>query len=707
MAAPAPASTPGIGLSSVTRLTQRSDLFFAICLVSILAVLILPVPGALLSVLIAANLSLATLVLMVSIYTKEPLEFSTFPSLLLVTTLFRLSLNVASTRLILLTGTGGSVIETFGEFVVGGEVVVGLVIFLILVIIQMVVITKGAGRISEVAARFTLDAMPGKQMAIDADLNAGLISEKDARERREKIASEAEFYGSMDGASKFVKGDAIAGLIITVINLIAGIIIGMTIMGLDFSTAVTTFSILTVGDGLVSQIPSLLIAIGSGMLVTKARSDKNIGQELTKEFFIKPKAIAVAASMILFLVLVPGMPFLPFATISGLMWLLYHKVRNNESEEAAIQQQQEKVEEEEVEEKIEDLIATDRIGIEIGYRLIPLVDKDRNGTLLDRITALRKQLAREQGLLIPPIRLKDNIQLGPNAYRIMIYGNEVATGELMSDRLLAIDGGNVAGALQGIETKEPAFGLDAVWIEQSRRGEAEGFGYAVTDPASVFITHLTQVLGKHAADVLNREDVQTMLNSMKREVPALVKDVEENVKLGQVQKVLALLLDEHVPLTNLEKILEVISDDPKADPAQLVEQIRIHIGPSILQSHLDQGRLYAIIFDPATEQRFAQSIVSAQQGSGLGIAPTEASSLVDKLGELMQEASTSGHEAVLLCTAPLRRHLRQIVHRFLPDLPVVSYSELGSGIQVEVIGSVNLSGQQQEAQVENETPAVS
>ena len=703
MAASAPASAPQAALSSVARLTQRSDLFFAVILVSILAVLILPIPGAFLSVLIAANLSLATLVLLVSIYTKEPLEFSTFPSLLLVSTLFRLSLNVASTRLILLTGTGGSVIETFGEFVVGGEVVVGLVIFLILVIIQMVVITKGAGRISEVAARFTLDAMPGKQMAIDADLNAGLISEKDARERRDKIASEAEFYGSMDGASKFVKGDAIAGLIITIINLVAGIIIGMTILGLDFSTAVTTFSILTVGDGLVSQIPSLLIAIGSGMLVTKARSDKNIGQELSKEFFVKPKAIAIAASMILFLGLVPGMPFVPFAVISAAMWFLYYKVRNNEYEEAAIAQHQEKQEEEEVEEKIEDLIVTDRIGIEIGYRLIPLVDKDRNGTLLDRITALRKQLAREKGLLIPPIRLKDNIQLGPNEYRVLVYGNVVASGELMADRLLAIDGGNVAGALQGIETKEPAFGLDAVWIEQSRRGEAEGFGYAVTDPASVFITHLTQVLAKHAPDIINREDVQTMLNSLKRDVPALVKDVEENVKLGHVQKVLTLLLDEQVPLNNLEKILECISDEPKADPANTVEQIRIHLGPSILQQHVDNGRLYAIIFDPATEQRFAQSIVSAQQGSGLGIAPNEASSLVDKLGELIQEAGAGGHEACLLCTAPLRRHLRQIVNRFIPELPVISYSELGSGIQVEVIGSINLSGQNPEATIHKDS----
>ncbi|NRA38429.1 MAG: flagellar biosynthesis protein FlhA [Planctomycetes bacterium] len=680
-------------VSSVSRLSNRSDLIFAAILLSILAILVLPIPGPVLSILLACNLSLAIMVILVAIYTKEALDFSTFPSLLLVTTLFRLSLNVASTRLILLTGTGGSVIETFGEFVVGGDIIVGLVIFLILIIIQMVVITKGAGRISEVAARFTLDAMPGKQMAIDADLNSGLISEKDARERREKISAEAEFYGSMDGASKFVKGDAIAGLIITGINLIAGIIIGMTSLGLDFSSAAERFSVLTVGDGLVSQIPSLLIAIGSGMLVTKASSDKSVGQELSREFLLKPKAIAIAAFMVLLLGLIPGMPFIPFAIISGALFYTYRTVRGNEEEEAQLQADVEQEEEgKNAEENIEDLIVTDRISIEIGYRLIPLVDKERDGTLLDRITSLRKQLARERGLLIPPIRLKDNIQIPPNAYRIMVYGNEVASGELMPDRLLAINGGASATALQGIETKEPAFGLDAIWVEHNRRGEAEGLGYAVTDPASVFITHLTQILNQHASDILNREDIQKMVDSLKRDVPALIKEVEENVKLGHIQKVIACLLDEQVPLNNFEKILECICDDTNADAQQIVENIRVHLGPSIVRNYTTDGILYSIIFDPATEQRFAQSIINAQHGSGLGIAPLEASSLVDSIKEFIQEANAKGCEATLLCTAPIRRHMRQIINRFIPELPVLSYSELGSGIQVEVLGTINLNG---------------
>ena len=532
--------------TSLGRLTKRSDLVFAVAMIGILGILVLPLPASLLSMFLALNLTLAAMVLLVSLYTKEPLDFSTFPSLLLVTTLFRLGLNVASTRLILLEGQGGSVIEAFGNFVVGGNLVVGMVIFIILLVIQMVVITKGAGRISEVAARFTLDAMPGKQMAIDADLNAGIISEKEARERREKVTSEAEFYGSMDGASKFVKGDAIAGLIITIVNLVAGIIIGMSLMGMPFSEAVQRFSLLTVGDGLVSQIPSLLIAIGSGMLVTKARSDQNIGQELPRQFFLQPKAIAVTAGMVICLGLVPGMPFLPFAIIGCMVGALAWFVKDLDTEMAMVEQSEEQEAEEEArkeqEEKVEDLINVDRIGVEIGYRLIPMVDRERGGQLLERITALRKQLAREDGLLVPPIRVKDNIQLPPDTYRITIGGDEVGRGTLQLDRLLAIDSGAITAPIQGTPTKEPAFGLDAVWVEEGRRGEAEALGYAVTDPASVFITHITQLLQRNAAAIVNREDVRTMLDSLKKEAPVLVSEIDENVKLGKVQKVIASLL---------------------------------------------------------------------------------------------------------------------------------------------------------------------
>ena len=682
---------PSLLLTSAERLSRRTELMFAIGVVGVLAILILPLPAPLLSALLAVNLSTSLLILLVCIYAKEPLEFSAFPSLLLITTMMRLGLNVASTRLILLTGEGGSVIETFGHFVTGGNFVVGVVIFLILLIIQLVVVTKGAGRVSEVAARFVLDAMPGKQMAIDADLNAGLISEKDARERRAKISSEAEFYGAMDGASKFVKGDAIAGLIITIINIVAGFIIGMTMMNMTASQSLHTFTLLTIGDGLVSQIPSLLITIGSGLLVTKARSDQTVGTELAREFFLKPKAIIVTSAMVLFMGFIPGMPLFPFALLSAALFGVWQLVKNSDQEKVENTAKDEKAAEKKPDEKVEDMLAGDRLGVEIGYRLIPLVDKDRGGTMLDRITTLRKQLARELGMLIPPIRIKDNIQLAPTAYRVLLHGQPMTKGELYPDRLLAIDGGGVSTPISGIATKEPAFGLDAVWIESSRRAEAETAGYTVTDPASVFITHLTQVLKSNAANLLNREDVQAMLTSLKRDAPVLVKDIETNAKLGTVQKVISALLEERVPITNLEKILETVADQPGADPLVIAENARARMGRNVVAPYVNaQGKMHAVILEPATEQRLSQALVAATQGGGLGIAPNEASSLVDQLGKTTQEALASGNDPVLLTTASLRRSLRQITSRFFPDLAVLSYSELAPGIDVEVVGTIAL-----------------
>ena len=687
----AQAITPNVMLTTAQRLSRKTELVFAIGVVAIMAILILPIPAPLLSALIAINLAASLMILLVAVYAKEPLEFSAFPSLLLITTMMRLGLNVASTRLILLTGTGGSVIETFGDFVVGGNFVVGVVIFLILLIIQLIVVTKGAGRISEVAARFVLDAMPGKQMAIDADLNAGLISEKQARERREKISSEAEFYGAMDGAGKFVKGDAIAGLIITIVNIVAGFIIGMTMMNMSAGTALETFTMLTIGDGLVSQIPSLLIAIASGLLVTKARSNDTIGTELAHEFFIKPKAILVTAGMVLCLGLVPGMPLFTFILIAAGLLSIWRLVRHNEEEKASIADKSQQEAEKRPEEKVEDMLVCDRLGVEIGYRLIPLVDKDRGGTLLERITTLRKQLARDLGILIPPIRIKDNIQLAPIAYRVLLHGQAMASYELHPDRLLAIDGGGISHPVHGITTKEPAFGLDAVWIEPGRRAEAEAAGYTVTDPASVFITHLTQVLKSHASVMLNREEVQAMLNSLKRDAPVLVKDIEANAKLGVVQKALAALLEERVPITNLEKILETIADQPTADPLAIAEHARARMGRNVVAPYLDPtGKLFAVILEPATEQRLSQAMLAANQGGGLGIAPNEASTLVDQLGKHTQEALASGHDPVLLTTATLRRSLRQITSRFYPDLAVISYSELVPGINVDVVGTLTL-----------------
>jgi flagellar biosynthesis protein FlhA len=687
MANAAPA--PTLLMTTLERVAKRTEAIFALGLVGIIAILLVPLPAGILSALIGLNLALSMLIFLVCIHVKEPLEFNAFPSLLLVTTMFRLGLNVASTKLILLTGTGGSVIEAMGHVVVGGNFVVGVVVFCILLVVQLAVVTKGAGRISEVAARFVLDAMPGKQMAIDADLNAGLINEKEARARREKIAMEAEFYGAMDGASKFVKGDAIAGLIITVTVICAGFVIGMAQMGLDASTSLKTFALLAIGDGLVSQIPSILITIGSGMIITKTRSEETAGSALAREVFLKPKPLAIAGGVIMAMGLIPGMPLLVFAAIGGGMMALAYTLRGAEGEAAEAKAKAEVSAQPQPEEKPEELLPSDRLGVEIGYRLIPLVDKDRGGQLLDRITTLRRQLAREGGLLVPPIRIKDNIQLPPNCYRILVHGQEMARYELFPERMLAIDGGGVSGALQGQTTKEPAFGLDATWIDSNRRGEAETLGWTVTDPASVFITHLTQVLRANAHQVLNREDVQGLLAALKKDAPALVKEIETGSKLGTVQKVLGHLLEERVPINNLEKILEAVADAPTADPALLAEQARSRMGRAVVGPHLDpQGRLNAIIFDPTTESRLSSSLGNSGAGQ-IAVSPAEASALIDQIGRCLQESSALGRDAVLLTTAGLRRQLRQITSRFHADLAVLSYSEIGT-VPVEVVGTVAL-----------------
>ena len=681
-------AAPTLG-TTLERVAKRTEAIFALGLVGIIAILLIPLPAGILSALIALNIAISLLIFLVCVYVKEPLDFNAFPSVLLVTTMLRLGLNVASTKLILLTGTGGAVIEAMGNVVVGGNFVVGIVVFVILLIVQLVVVTKGAGRISEVAARFVLDAMPGKQMAIDADLNSGLITEKEARQRREKIAMEAEFYGAMDGASKFVKGDAIAGLIITIVNIAAGFVIGMAMMGMDASTALKTFALLAIGDGLVSQIPSILVTIGSGMIITKTRSTETAGAALAREVFLKPRPLAIGGGVIIAFGLVPGMPLLIFAIIGGAMLALAYALRNAHTEQAEAEAKAEAKAVPAPEEKPEEILPSDRLGVEIGYRLIPLVDKERGGQLLDRITALRRQLARDGGLLVPPIRIKDNIQLPPNTYRILVHGQELARYEIFPERLLAIDGGGVSAPLRGQATKEPAFGLGAWWIETERRGEAETLGYTVTDPASVFITHLTQVLRANAHQVLNREDVQGLLAALKKDAPALVKEIETGAKLGTVQKVLGHLLEERVPINNLEKILEAVADAPTADPAQLAEQARNRMGRAVVSPHLDsQGRLNAIIFDPATETRLSSSLANAG-GNQIAISPAEASALIDQMGRCLQEASALGRDAVLLTTAGLRRQLRQITSRFHADLAVLSYSEIGT-VPVEVVGTVNL-----------------
>ncbi|MCA9319481.1 MAG: FHIPEP family type III secretion protein, partial [Planctomycetes bacterium] len=544
----------------------RNEAILGFGVISMIFVLIIPLPPMMLDVLIAVNIAFATLVLLITLGAREALELSTYPTLLLLTTLFRLSLNVASTRLILLKGQAGEVIQAFGDFVVGGDLVVGVVIFIILLIIQFVVITKGSGRISEVAARFTLDAMPGKQMAIDADLNAGMITEEDARDRREKIAFEAEFYGAMDGAGKFVRGDAVAGLIINIINVVGGVIIGVS-QNLEVSAALQKYSILTIGDGLVSQTPALIIAVSSGILVTKSSSKEQFATDFSLQLLRNSRALGIGAAAIGMMAFIPGFPSLPFLGIAvAIFFARKHTIRVTAEAEAAEKKSLLAPEPEEdgpelTPEALGRLLLVDRMGIEIGYRLIQMVDADKKGGLLDHIGMIRRQFAREQGMVVPAIRLRDNLSLEPNEYRVLIAGQTVARGRLYPGHLMAMNPGMVSDEIQGIQGEDPTFGLPAVWIKESQRSEAEMFGYTVVDPVSVLVTHLTETIRVHAADLLTREDVQTLLDRLKESAPTVVKELVPDVlNMGEVQLVLQDLLRERIPIKNLPAILETLAD---------------------------------------------------------------------------------------------------------------------------------------------------
>jgi len=674
------------------KLVKHSDVALAAAVVLVLVVLVLPVPPALLDVLLTINISCSIVILLVTLNASESLEFSTFPSLLLFVTLFRLALNVASTRLILLKGYAGEVISAFGDFVVGGDIVVGLIVFLILVIIQFVVITKGAGRISEVAARFTLDAMPGKQMAIDADLNAGLISEDQARERREKIAREAEFYGAMDGASKFVRGDAIAGIIITVINIVGGIVIG-AMHGLAIDQAVKTYSILTVGDGLVTQIPSLIVATASGVLITKASSKTNLSRDMTGQILAQPKSLLFASGVLLFFGLIPGLPKVPFFVMAAALWMLHFGVRRAASQQAAKAALQAKAAAAgkpatpaDDAENLRELLEVDRLGIEVGYRLIPLVAPEKGGGLLDKISAIRKRLARTLGFVVPPVRIKDNVHLEPDAYRILLRGEQIGSGKLAVERLLAMDGGGVTEPVKGIKTTEPAFGLPALWIEAPDKETAEMNGYTVIDPVTVLVTHLSELVKRHAHDLLCREDVHKLIDNVKKENPTIVEElIPGALPLATVQRVLANLLREKVPILDLSAILEALSNFAHLtkDPDMLTEFVRQALSRTICGRYTsDRGVLQAIALDPKLEQLVLQNM--AQEA----IEPGLAQRLVKEIGEALRTAVASGVDAVLLTSSSVRRHVRNLVASVLPDLPVLSYSEVPPSVQIVPVATV-------------------
>jgi len=670
------------------RMAQHSDIALAAAVVMVLVVLILPLPPPLLDILLTINISFAMVVLLVTLNASESLEFSTFPSLLLFVTLFRLALNVASTRLILLNGFAGQVITAFGDFVVGGNIVVGMIVFLILVIIQFVVITKGAGRISEVAARFTLDAMPGKQMAIDADLNAGLITEEQARERREKIAREAEFYGAMDGASKFVRGDAIAGIIITIINILGGIIIG-ALKGMPVAEALKTYSILTVGDGLVSQIPSLIIATASGILITKASSKNNLSRDMTSQIFRQPKSMLIAAGILLFFGLVPGLPNIPFFVMAAVLVLLNLIARRASglaqaaaAEKAAAESQAQPQPGDP--DNLQELLEVDRLSVEVGYRLIPLVAPDSGGGLLDKIAAIRKRLAKSLGFVIPAVRIRDNVQLEPDAYSILLRGSTIGSGRLAVDSLLAMDSGNVVEKVPGTPTTEPAFGLPALWIDPAHKELAELNGYTVIEPITVLVTHFSELVKRHAHEMLCREDVAKLVENVKAESPTVVNELIPNLlPLSAVQRILANLLEEKVPIVDLPAILEAAADyaDKTKDPDTLTELVRQRLARTISARYAPDGVLQAIALAPQLEEELMQKT------SQDAVEPALAERLVRDISDAFRKTVTSGKDAVVLTSALIRRRVRSLLGNTLPDLAVLSYNELAPGVQVVPVGT--------------------
>ncbi|HEY3829840.1 MAG TPA: flagellar biosynthesis protein FlhA [Solirubrobacteraceae bacterium] len=688
-----------MNLDAVRRGLRHTDLLAAIAVVMVVTMLVVPLPAALLDLLITLNISAALTIVVATMYLGKALDFAAFPSLLLLTTMFRLAINVSVTRLILTTGDAGSVVKAFGQFVVSGNVVVGLVIFLILVVIQFVVVTNGAGRVAEVGARFTLDAMPGKQMAIDADLNAGLITDEQARNRRKEIAQEADFYGSMDGASKFVKGDAMAAVIITAINLIGGIVVGMLQHHLSFGEATHQFSLLTVGDGLAAQIPALLISVATGIIVTRAASDRDLGSDIANQILRQRKAPLVAAGAICLFALVPGLPKLPFLMIGGIFGAIGWSVRNGmpgeedaESVEAGVpaalpaggRSSAEAMER----------LSVDALELAVGFGLVPLVDDSSSGALLRRVSMIRRQIAGELGIVIPAVRIHDELGMDSHEYLLKVRGSEIARGRIMPGHLLAMDPGDAVGGLQGIPTTEPAFGLPAVWVHESARAEAESLGYTVVDAESMIVTHLTETIRSHAAELLTRQDVKALLDQLKETNAAVVEEVvPEVLSLGEIQRVLQALLSEGVAVRDLGTIMEAIGDKARItrDTGLLTEYARQALGRAITAPHLDERLcLRAITLDPAIEQEVATSITQTTDGEYLAIDPPRAQAIVGALRAQVEHATAQGGRgAVLLCSARVRRHLRRLIAQAQPHLPVCSYNEIAPGVNVETIGVIH------------------
>lgn len=674
------------------------DYSILVAVILIIIMMVIPLPTPILDFFIILNISLSLIILMVAMNTKEPLEFSIFPSLLLLVTLFRLALNVSTTRSILSNEGGGEVIQTFGNFVVGGSPVVGFIIFLILVIIQFVVITKGSERVAEVAARFTLDAMPGKQMSIDADLNAGLITEQEAKQRREKIEQEADFYGAMDGASKFVKGDAIAGIVILLINVLGGFIIGIAIYGMGFGEAASTFTLLSVGDGLVSQIPALLISTATGIVVTRAASDGNLGSDIVKQIFAYPRLLFVVAGIVVFLgIFTPIGPFRTFPIAAIIAFGGYRLQKNIEQQIQEMEQQMDEQEVEEVKspESVTSLLQVDPIEFEFGYGLIPLADTNQGGDLLDRVIMIRRQCALELGLIVPVVRIRDNIQQKPNQYMIKIKGNKVAEGEILLDHYLAMSpGGDDDPSITGVKTVEPAFGLPALWITEEMKDKAEMAGYTVVDPPSVVATHLTEVIKRHAHELLDRQSTRSLIDHVKETAPTVVDElIPDLLSVGDVQKVLQKLLKEKVSIRDMVTILETLSDNAgyTKDPDILTEYVRQALSRQITRQFVESGQtLHVITAGAGLEKKISESVQQTEQGNYLAMEPETTRQIQLAVQEQVNRFMQTGRQPVILCSPAIRMYLRQITEMMYPDMPVLSYSELEPDVEVQSVGVVNI-----------------
>lgn len=682
------------------KLTKNTDLFIAIGMLVILSVMIIPLPPILLDLALTMSLALGVLILLVSIYTKRALDFSAFPSLLLITTLFRLSLNVATTRLILSHGhegpsAAGQVISAFGNFVVGNNYVIGFIVFVILIIINFIVITKGSGRVAEVAARFTLDAMPGKQMAIDADLNSGLINEDQARKRRKEIEQEADFYGSMDGASKFVRGDAIAGIIIMLVNVIGGLLIGVLQKGLDFGTAAQYYTMLTIGDGLVAQIPALIISTAAGIIVTRnSSSDSNMGNELATQLLRSTKAVYVSAAVIFILGLVPGLPKLPFFALAlfmaGIAWTMdKYKVEDEQNEKKKIEQAALGPKKE----NIETMLPLDMVELEVGYGLINIVESDKSGDLLERIVSIRKQFALDLGIIVPSIHIRDNLQLAPGEYRVLIKGNRVGGGVLRPDSIMAMDPGNVTSRIDGYPTKEPAFGLDAIWIAPSKKEDAEMSGYTVVDLPTVMATHLTEIIRNHAHELLGRQEASQLIENFKKTNPKVVEElIPDMLSLGSVVRVLQNLLKEHVSIRDILTIFETLADEAgkTKDVEVLTEAVRKSLSRSITAKYLSDGQVPVMTLSANVEELVSNSLLQTEQGIQLVMDPNTAHHLINEVASAVESHPEIAGQPILLTSPTARRHLSKLITRFIPQLIVLSHSELAATANVKSVATVEL-----------------